>query len=232
MAILGKNPTLSLFALNDNLRHRLVKSVARFIPRTERCTCIVCEIFSGVFGNTFWHENVSNTMHEWQNKHSLSKLPMSAFPHLRRICTSGFIVDPKGKNRYLIHPERMPLPTLYISGGRSLLVTPETTLLANKYMRMHQPEFHHQRVVVEGFGHSDLLIGEESHEKVFPHLISHMKLAEEGVRKEVTDCRKEGMLSWDGSHDGTEVLRAWSPFIDLLFLFCAIAITIFLIGIC
>jgi len=224
MAILGKNRTLSLYASNDNLRHRLVKFIAQFIPRNERCTCNVCEIFSGIFGNAFWHENVSSTMHQWLNKHSLSKLPMSAFPHLRRICTSGFIVDPKGKNRYMIHPERMPLPTLYISGGRSLLVTPETSFLANKFMRLHQPEFHHKRVVVDGFGHSDLLIGEKSCEKVFPHFISHMKLAEERVKKEVTHCKKEAVLSWDGSHDGKGASRTW---IDLLFFLGFIAIFFF-----
>lgn len=108
-------------------------------------------------------------------------------------------------------------------------MTPETTLLANKFMRLHQPDFHHKRVVVHGFGHSDLLIGEESSEKVFPHFISHMKLAEEGARKEMTTaCRKEAMLSWDGSHDGNGGSRAWSSLIDLLFLLCLIAFLIFI----
>ncbi|ONK71300.1 uncharacterized protein A4U43_C04F7050 [Asparagus officinalis] len=228
MALLGKNRTLSLHISKDSLRHKLVKSIAKLIPRNERCTCNVCEIISGIFGNPFWHANISNTMHHWLNKQSQPKLPLSAFPHLRRICTSGFIVDSKGKNKYLIHPERMPLPTLYISGGRSLLVTPQTTLLANKFMRLHQPGFHHKRIVVEDFGHSDLLIGEESHKRVFPHFISHMKLAEAGVKKEVTDSRKEIVLSWDGSHDGTGLLGDWSSFIDLLFLLFIIAVVIFL----
>jgi len=58
-------------------------------------------------------------------------------------------------------------------------VTPETSYLANKYMKLHQPGFRHERAVVDGFGHSDLLIGEKSHEKVFPHIISHIRLAEQ-----------------------------------------------------
>ncbi|GKV31845.1 hypothetical protein SLEP1_g40508 [Rubroshorea leprosula] len=95
------------------------------------------------------------------------------------ICNSGFIVDSSGKYSYLIHPERMALSTLYVSGVRSL-VTPETSFLANKYMKLHQPGFRHERVVVEGFGHSDLLIGEESHAKAFPHILSHIRLAEQG----------------------------------------------------
>ena len=77
---------------------------------------------------------------------------------------------------------------------------------------------------MDGFGHSDLLIGEESCEKVFPRFVSHMKLAEEGVRKEETDCRKEAALSWDGSHDSTGGLGAW---IDLLFFLGFIAIFFF-----
>ena len=61
-------------------------------------------------------------------------------------------------------------------------MTPQTSFLANKYMKLHQPGFRHERVVVEGFGHSDLLIGEESYKKVFPHILSHMRLAEDGRR--------------------------------------------------
>ena len=33
-------------------------------------------------------------------------------------------------------------------------------------------------VVMEGFGHLDLLIGEEAYKKVFPHITSHIRLAE------------------------------------------------------
>ncbi|KAK8563371.1 hypothetical protein V6N13_007680 [Hibiscus sabdariffa] len=119
-------------------------------------------------------------MHHWLNKQSTTKIPLAAFPHLRKICKSGFIVDSKGNNSYLIHPERMAVSTLYISGGRSLLVTPETSFLANKYVKMHQPGFRHERVVIDGYGHSDLLIGEESCKEVFPHILSHIRLSEEG----------------------------------------------------
>ncbi|KAK6139856.1 hypothetical protein DH2020_026431 [Rehmannia glutinosa] len=168
MAIMGKKKTLPLLQTSTTVfRHRLLKSIARLIPRYERCTCDECEVFSGIFGNTFWHENISHAMHYWMNKEHLTRLPMAAFSHLRRICNAGFIVDSKGNNSYLIHPERMAMPTLYVSGGRTLLVTPQTSFLANKYMKLHQPGYRHERVVIDGFGHSDLLIGEKSHEKVF-----------------------------------------------------------------
>lgn len=181
MALLGKNKTLPLLETSKaSLGHRLLMSMARWLPRYERCTCYECEVFSGIFGNVFWHQNVTPRMHHWLNKHSTIKLPMAAFPHLRKICKSGFIVDSKGNNTYLIHPERMAVSTLYISGGRSLLVTPETSFLASKYLKLHQPGFRHQRVVVDDFGHSDLLIGEESSKEVFPHILSHIKLSEQG----------------------------------------------------
>ena len=93
----------------------------------------------------------------------------------------------------------MALSTLYISGGRSLLVTPETSFLANKYMKLHQPGFRHERVVVDGYGHSDLLIGEESSKDVFPHILSHIRSSEEGenfvmISKE-KKCSKDA-LDW------------------------------------
>lgn len=131
---------------------------------------------------------------------------MAAFPHLRKICNTGYIVDSNGENSYLIHPERMALPTLYISGGRTLLVTPHTSFLANNYMKLHQPGFRHERVVVEGFGHSDLLIGEESYVKVFPHILTHIRLAEEG--------KKNGMGGERRKYNQEALAWVDDPFVD------------------
>ncbi|RZC90861.1 hypothetical protein C5167_028692, partial [Papaver somniferum] len=194
MKILGTNTILPLLATSKtiSLRHRLLKCIARVIPRYERCTLDECEVSSGIFGNTFWHKNVTSTMHQWLNKQSLPHLPISAFPHLRKICLSGFIVNSDGTNTYLIHPERMKLPTTYISGGKSLLVTPETSFLANQYMKLYK----HTRVVLEDFGHSDLLIGENSWKFVFPHILSHIKSSEnDEVSVQESKYRKE-TLSW------------------------------------
>ncbi|KAG6770377.1 hypothetical protein POTOM_026058 [Populus tomentosa] len=138
MDILGKNKILPLLGKSKGSSgHRLLKYIALYLPRYERCTCKECEVLSGIFGNAFWHENVSPSLHHWLNTQSATKLPMSAFPHLRRICNSGYIVDSNGNNSFLIHPERMAISTLYISGGRSLLVTSETSYLTNKYMKLH-----------------------------------------------------------------------------------------------
>lgn len=201
MAVLGRNKTLSITnASKDEFRHSLLKSIARIIPRPERCTSDECEIFSGIFGNAFWHENVSKTLHQWLCKKNVTHLPMSGFPHLRKICNAGYVVDAEGKNKYLIHSERMAVPTQYISGGRSLLVTPKTSMLAYRYMRLHQPRFQHKRVVVEGYGHSDLLIGEESYKNVFPHFIAYMRMTESGGRRKESEEREEA-ISWEVFYD-------------------------------
>lgn len=229
MAILGENtilPMLEGSTTTTSYRHRLLKTVARLMPRCERCKCHECEVFSGIFGNAFWHENISQAMHDWMSKENLPRLPMAAFPHLRKICNAGFIVDCNGNSSYLIHPERMALPTLYISGGRTLLVTPETSFLANKYMKLHQPGYRHERVVVDGFGHSDLLIGEESCQEVFPHIQRHIELAEEQERglsrtTSLTDYGSiKDALAWsvDPYEDGGGC-RSWiSPLIIILLL--------------
>lgn len=207
MIILGKNKVLPLLKTsNATSRQRLLKSIARMVPRYERCTCDECEVLSGIFGNAFWHGNITPTLHYWLNKQNLPHLPMAAFPHLRKICNTGYIVDSNGENSYLIHPERMALPTLYISGGRTLLVTPHTSFLANNYMKLHQPGFRHERVVVEGFGHSDLLIGEESYVKVFPHILTHIRLAEEG--------KKNGMGGERRKYNQEALAWVDDPFVD------------------
>ncbi|KAJ4830117.1 hypothetical protein Tsubulata_001330 [Turnera subulata] len=232
MAVLGKEKILPLqeSSKEASARHRFLKWIAHCMPRYEICNCKVCEVFSGIFGNAFWHENISPSLHYWLNNEDITNLPMSAFPHLRKICNAGYIVDSKGNNSYLIHPERMAVSTLYISGGRPLLVTPETSFLANKYMRLHQPGFRHERVVVEDFGHSDLLIGEKSCEKVFPHILDHIRSAEQegkkgmkSTAKGIKKYRKE-VLDWaDDPHGG---FKSWfSPLsIALLFLLFSLAL--------
>ncbi|KAL7585591.1 hypothetical protein Lser_V15G42226 [Lactuca serriola] len=212
MMILGRNTILPILnTTKTNLNQKLVKFVARFIPRYERCNCDECEVFSGIFGNAFWHNNVTSSLHSWINKKNLPSLPMAGFTHLRKICNAGFIVDSKGNNSYLIHAERISLPTLYISGGRTLLSTPQTSLLGNKYMKLHQPNFRHERVVVDGFGHSDLLIGEESCKKVFPHILSHMGLAEKEENLEYDGNEKEYFSGYGQFEDGELVFKSWVP---------------------
>ncbi|XP_008462588.1 uncharacterized protein LOC103500910 isoform X4 [Cucumis melo] len=233
MAILGKNKILPLLGTSSiSRRHQLLKLIAYLLPRYERCTCNECEVFSGIFGNTFWHENVSPSVHHWLNKESSTVLPMAAFPHLRKICKAGFIVDDKGNNNYLIHPERMAFPTLYISGGRSLLVSPLTSFLANKYMKLHQPKFRHERVVVNGYGHSDLLIGEKSCKEVFPHIVSHIKLAEnEGAitGEAKKRCSRGEALSWsEDPHDEYGGFATWfSPWVITWMFLCLFVLLLF-----
>ncbi|PIA59187.1 hypothetical protein AQUCO_00400215v1 [Aquilegia coerulea] len=60
MGILGKERILRMLQNSEiSLAHRILKSVARLIPRCERCTYEECEVFSGIFGNAFWHDNIS-----------------------------------------------------------------------------------------------------------------------------------------------------------------------------
>ncbi|KAI0519471.1 hypothetical protein KFK09_006919 [Dendrobium nobile] len=217
MAVLGRNKTLSITdSSKDEFRHSVLKQLARIIPRTERCTSDECEIFSGIFGNAFWHANISKTLHQWLSKQNVTHLPMSGFPHLRKICNAGFVIDAEGKDMYLIHSERMAMPTLYISGGRSLLVTPETSMLGYRYMRLHQPGFQHKRVVMEGYGHSDLLIGEGSYKSVFPHFISHMRMAEGGGRRK---GREENVVYREAYYDDNGGSRGFTFFICLIAIF-------------
>lgn len=115
-------------------------------------------------------------------------------------------------------------------------MTPQTSFLANQYMKLHQPGYRHARVVVDGFGHSDLLIGEESYKKVFPHIISHIRLAEQG--KNSGEGIKESkyskdVLSWGDDPFGEESGGFWnwvSPlvFVWLFLLFVLLLLSFFM----
>ncbi|KAK9921336.1 hypothetical protein M0R45_029849 [Rubus argutus] len=106
---------------------------------------------------------------------------------------SGFIVDSNGLQLVLDPSRRMTVPTLiYPAGGLSC--DSSNFFLAHQYMKLHQPGFRHDRVVGGGFWASDLLIGEESHKKVFPHILSHIRLAEQGkIYANGKECSKEAL---------------------------------------
>ncbi|XP_024526945.1 uncharacterized protein LOC112345107 [Selaginella moellendorffii] len=199
MKILGKNTIVPISPPKEESmpwRHRLLRSIARAIPRTESCPCDECNVFSGIFGSTFWHQNVGLEMHDWLNKKAVPVLPMAGFPHLRSIALAGHIVDSEGEEEtYMAHPERLAVHTTYISGGRPILVTPETSLRAHGFMKRHHPGFSHARVVIPDYGHSDLWIGEHSHEDVFPLVLERLKSAE---RSDPSDnLQKNAILPWE-----------------------------------
>lgn len=111
-------------------------------------------------------------------------------------------------------------------------MTPQTSFLAHKYMKLHQPGFRHERVVVEGFGHSDLLIGEKSYKKVFPHILSHIGLAEQGkFHTRGNKCSKES-LDWeaDQHYEGScGQFGTWfSPFVIVLLFFMLLSLLLVL----
>ncbi|KAI5062479.1 hypothetical protein GOP47_0023018 [Adiantum capillus-veneris] len=176
MAIARDNRLLSMGHSNvDGWRHTLLRKVAQLLPRVERCNREDCEVFSGIFGNILWHENLTPRMHEWMNNEITTKLSLGALRHLHLVCLAGRIVDANGNDTYLQHPERLALPTTYISGGREILVMLDTSSMAHSFMQFHHPSFSHSRIVVPKYGHNDLLIGEHSGRDVFPHILDHLE---------------------------------------------------------
>lgn len=88
---------------------------------------------------------------------------------------------------------------------------------------------------MDGFGHSDLFIGEESYKKVFPHIFSHIALAEKELISSAL-YRKEGRynskqaLDWadDPYEKATGGFGCWiSPLIYVL-LFLLLLVTFIL----
>ncbi|KAI5061107.1 hypothetical protein GOP47_0023612 [Adiantum capillus-veneris] len=172
LKLLGANSVLGFSdSPSESWRHRLLKKISCLIPRVEHCTCKECELFSGIFGSAFWHENLTERLHAWLSKDTLVRLPACGFRQLRQICMAGNVVSSRGEDLYMPYIRRLALPTTYISGGRPLLVTPTTSERAHALMQHHHPEFRHVRHVVHGYGHSDLLIAERAPQDVFPLIL-------------------------------------------------------------
>ncbi|KAG6549247.1 hypothetical protein Mapa_009233 [Marchantia paleacea] len=173
MAILGKNTALRTYCNSeDSLRHQLLRVIAKIVPRSESCTHDACNTFSGIFGNTFWHANVTPSVH--YNYGTPNIFPMSAMPHLRNILLKGHLIDEAGQEIYMENPERLAVPTTYINGGKELLVTQKTGKSAVEFMTRHHPQFLHNHKIILDYGHSDLLTGETSSRHVFPLILEHL----------------------------------------------------------
>ncbi|KAJ8760923.1 hypothetical protein K2173_021961 [Erythroxylum novogranatense] len=120
MFILSKEKILPLLKQSKTTsQHNFLRWIARYLPRHERCHLDECEIFFGIFGNAYWHENLSLTLDNWLINESTTKLPMVAFPQLRievnhtMICNKGFIANSKGNSSYVIRPERIALEKVF-----------------------------------------------------------------------------------------------------------------------
>eukprot|EP00271_Cylindrocystis_brebissonii_P003575 TRINITY_DN146_c0_g1_i1.p1 TRINITY_DN146_c0_g1~~TRINITY_DN146_c0_g1_i1.p1 ORF type:complete len:1303 (-),score=251.33 TRINITY_DN146_c0_g1_i1:1318-5226(-) len=179
-ALLGRRtilPTASMVGLN--MWQKIVRKALLVMPCFENCSHPVCRVYSGCFGNSFWHENVSPPVHDYiWNHYTAQKLPLGGMKHLREFVLAGRLVDANGNaDTYNARPERMAFPTTYISGGRPVLVTPDTSLRAVEFVRTHNKRYEHRRQVIPNYGHYDLMLGERMNLDVFPVILKHLERA-------------------------------------------------------
>ncbi|KAG6549245.1 hypothetical protein Mapa_009231 [Marchantia paleacea] len=200
MAIMGRNTTFSPYKTSKGgLRHQLLRFIAQQIPRSECCDNYACNTFCGVFGNGFWHANVTSTAHD--NYTTPPIFPMCAMPHLRKIILTGHLVDAAGRDIYMKFPERLSFPTTYINGEKEILVTMNTGRKAREFMNRHHPQFVHVHQTIPDYGHSDLTIGEYSNRDVFPYILDHLRRVREGRHY------SQGKLSGSGQGHEWEMER-------------------------
>eukprot|EP00270_Netrium_digitus_P013679 TRINITY_DN4573_c0_g1_i1.p1 TRINITY_DN4573_c0_g1~~TRINITY_DN4573_c0_g1_i1.p1 ORF type:complete len:421 (-),score=84.04 TRINITY_DN4573_c0_g1_i1:236-1498(-) len=216
MFILGRRTVVPTVAKPAKItwRQSIISALLQVLPSTQRCDNHVCQAYSGTFGSIFWHENVAKATHDVHFKHRATQfLAMSGLPQVRKILLAARIVDAKGNPEPYDHPERLAVPTTYISGGKPILVLPETSRRANEYMREHHPEFEHERVVVPGYGHQDMLIGKDMEKDIFPHVLRHLTRVTTGNKGRV----ENPVRGFKGNYRGTD-LTTLANFVQLLFI--------------
>ncbi|BBN09662.1 cholesterol oxidase [Marchantia polymorpha subsp. ruderalis] len=197
MAIMGRNTNFSPYKTSEGgLRHQLLRFIAQQIPRSECCGSYACNTFCGVFGNGFWHANITSTAHD--NYTTPPVFPMCAMPHLRKIILTGHLVDAAGRDMYMKFPERLSFPTTYINGEKEILVTMNTGRKALEFMNRHHPQFVHVHQTIPDYGHSDLTIGEFSSRDVFPYILDHLRRVREGRHYSQRNLSGSGQVhEWD-----------------------------------
>ena len=100
---------------------------------------------------------------------------IEAFEHLAKMVRAKRLVDARGSDVYLPHPERLDLPVTFIHGAENACYLPESTEKTFRWLRKHNGGGKYARHVVPRYGHIDCIFGKDAVEDVYPLILRHLK---------------------------------------------------------
>ncbi len=140
----------------------------------ERCQSAACHRISFMYSLLYEHDQLSVATHD--TLHELFGVAsVSAFEHLAAMVRAKQLVDAKGNDVYLSHPERLAIPLRIIHGAENACFDPAGTEKTFEWLRTHNDPRLYSRVVIPNFGHIDCIFGQHAATEVFPYILEHLE---------------------------------------------------------
>ncbi|XP_072045964.1 lipase member K-like [Amphiura filiformis] len=155
-------------------------------PFDEHCDNHVCHRITFMYGLMWKHKNLNPQTHA--SLHEVFGYGTATFfKHLSACMRKQHLVDEHGNSAmylpdfdsrrrleskaYMTHMKRLDLPIMFYSGKENKAFPPEATLRAYERCEEAFPEQDYQRLVFEGYGHLDHMMGKNSEEDIFKKLL-------------------------------------------------------------
>lgn len=143
------------------------------IPRSERCTSAVCRRLAFIYGVAVHHAAVDELTHA--TLHELfGGTDLTMMSHLSACARVGHLVAADGSDRYLPHLDRLQLPITFLHGSHNLVWLPVSTERSHRLLVDTFGPARYRRVVFDGHGHQDTIMGASAPVDVFPHILDHL----------------------------------------------------------
>jgi cholesterol oxidase len=142
------------------------------VPADERCDSAVCHRITFLYGLLYEHGNLSAATHGTLHE-SFGVANIHALEHLALITRKGHVVDHKGGEAYLVHPEKMKLPVCFVHGAANACYLPKSTELTFEWLSSANGNLY-TRHVVPGYGHIDCIFGKDAAKHVYPLILKHL----------------------------------------------------------
>jgi cholesterol oxidase len=157
---------------------RLLDRVLRLypVPHEEKCDQTVCRRLAFIYGNAVHHANMNELSHV--NMHELfGPTNLTMMGHLSLLARQERLLSADGSDIYLNHLERLRLPLTLLSGSENLVWTPASTKRTYDVLTQELGGDTCRRVVFDGYGHQDVLIGASAAHDTFPSFVAHLDWA-------------------------------------------------------
>ena len=143
------------------------------IPKAERCGHAVCRRLAFIYGVAVHHPNMNDLTHTTMHE-LFGPTDMTMMAHLSRMADAERVVSVGGADDYFPHVERLRLPITFLSGSHNLVWLPESTERTYALLCSELGPELFRRVVCDGYGHQDVLIGANSPRDTFPAVLDHL----------------------------------------------------------
>jgi cholesterol oxidase len=88
---------------------------------------------------------------------------------------AGHVVRADGTDDYTTDLGRLAIPIKFIHGGENQYYLPRSTELTFEALTEHNSSELYSRDVIEGYGHSDCIFGDDAATDVYPRILEHLE---------------------------------------------------------